>query len=66
MILTINGERKEIGGDLTVTGLLDQLKIDPETVVVERNLSILKREDHGEEVLEDGDSIEIIQMVDGG
>jgi sulfur carrier protein len=66
MILTINGERKEIGGDLTVTGLLDQLKIDPETVVVERNFSILKREDHGEEVLEDGDSIEIIQMVDGG
>jgi thiamine biosynthesis protein ThiS len=66
MVLTVNGQKKEIGGDLTVSGLLDELSIDPETVVVERNMNILKREDHGEEVLEDGDSIEIIQMVDGG
>ena len=66
MVLTVNGERKEISGTTTMTGLLDDLGINPETVVVERNMNILRREDLGEEVLEDGDTIEIIQMVDGG
>lgn len=66
MVLTINGEKKEIDGTGTVSGLLDKLGVSPETVVVEKNLNILSREDLGKEVLEDGDAIEIIQMVDGG
>ena len=51
---------------MTVTGLLEELKIDFETVVIERNLDILSHEDHGKTILEEGDSIEIIRMVDGG
>lgn len=66
MVLTINGEKREIDVTGTVSGLLDKLGINPETVVVERNMNILKREDLVKEVLEDGDAIEIIQMVDGG
>ena len=66
MILTINGEKREVDGIGTVSGLLDDLGIDPDTVVVERNMNILRQEDLGKEVLEDGDTIEIIQMVDGG
>ena len=66
MVLTVNGERKEIDAATTMTELLEKLGINPETVVVERNLNILKREDLEGEVLEDGDTIEIIQMVDGG
>lgn len=66
MELTINGEKRNIDGAGTVSGLLDELGISAETVVVERNMNILRREDLGKEVLEDGDAIEIIQMVDGG
>ena len=66
MELTINGEKRVIDGAGTVSGLLEKLGISARTVVVERNMTILKREDLGEEVLEDGDTIEIIQMVDGG
>jgi sulfur carrier protein len=66
VVLTINGEKREIDVTGTVSGLLDKLGINPETVVVERNMNILKREDLVKEVLEDGDAIEIIQMVDGG
>ena len=66
MVLTINGEKREVDGIGTVSGLLDDLGIDPDTVVVERNMNILRQEDLGKEVLEDGDTIEIIQMVDGG
>ena len=45
---------------------LQDLGIDPETVVIERNLDILNREDHGSILIQEGDSIEIIRMVDGG
>jgi len=66
MKITVNGEKQTIETEMTVTGLLEELKIDFETVVIERNLDILSHEDHGKTLLEEGDSIEIIRMVDGG
>ncbi len=66
MEITVNGEKQAIENSMTVTGLLEELKIDFETVVIERNLDILSHEDHGKTILEEGDSIEIIRMVDGG
>ena len=66
MEITINGEKQAIETSVTVAQLLEELGIDPETVVIERNLDILSYEDHGETLLKEGDSIEIIRMVDGG
>jgi thiamine biosynthesis protein ThiS len=66
MEIVLNGEQRRFDGSLTIMGLLKQLDIDPDTVVVERNLNILNRDDHGSEPVEDGDTIEIIRMVDGG
>jgi sulfur carrier protein len=66
MEITVNGEKQTFGTAVTVTGFLEDLGIDPETVVIERNLDILMLEDHGKTVLEEGDNIEIIRMVDGG
>ena len=66
MEITVNGEKQKLDGQVTVAQFLEGLEIDPETVVIERNLDILKLEDHGEILLEEGDSIEIIRMVDGG
>jgi len=66
MEITVNGEKQAIETSVTVTQFLEGLEIDPETVVIERNLDILKLEDHGKTLLEEGDSIEIIRMVDGG
>jgi sulfur carrier protein len=66
MEITVNGEKQTLKNQVTVEELLMELGIDPETVVIERNLDILNRDSHGETVIEDGDSIEIIRMVDGG
>lgn len=66
MDIILNGEKRSFDGPLTVETLLKKLNIDPDSVVVERNLNILNRDDHGEESLEDGDTVEIIRMVDGG
>jgi len=67
MEIKVNGEEKKLAGPITISGLLKELEIDPEkTVVVERNLEILNREDHEGQTLNAGDNVEIIQLVDGG
>ena len=66
MKLQINGTEKETNDNLTVTGLLESLEIDPGRVAVEVNLKIIKRCDFGEHQLNEGDVIEIVNFVGGG
>jgi thiamine biosynthesis protein ThiS len=66
MKLKINGEESEIADGLTVTALLEELKIRPARVVVERNREIIAREAYGITRLADGDTLEIVHFVGGG
>ena len=66
MEITVNGEKQTLDSAMTVGELLAKLGIDPETVVIELNLDILDRASHGDTAISEGDSIEIIRMVDGG
>lgn len=66
MELTVNGKKQELAEGLTVTGLLTQLKVVPERVVVEVNLDILKRAQFPQVTLKPGDQVEIVQMIGGG
>ena len=66
MKLKINGEEREIADGLTVTALLEELKIRPARVVVERNREIVARETYGITRLADGDTLEIVHFVGGG
>lgn len=66
MKLKINGEEREIADGLTVTALLEELKIRPARVVVERNREIVAREVYGITRLADGDMLEIVHFVGGG
>lgn len=66
MRLKVNGQEKEFPSVSTVAGLLEGLGIDPQGVIVEVNLEILKREEHPAWVFSEGDAVEIIRMVDGG
>ena len=66
MKLKINGEESEIADGLTVAALLEELKIRPARVVVERNREIVAREVYGVTRLADGDTLEIVHFVGGG
>jgi thiamine biosynthesis protein ThiS len=66
MRLMVNGEKREVPDGTTVTQLLETLKIVPERVVVEVNLTILKRAEHPTAVLTEGDQVEIVHFVGGG
>lgn len=66
MKLKINGEEREIADGLTLTALLEELKIRPARVVIERNREIVAREAYGATRLADGDTLEIVHFVGGG
>ncbi len=66
MNIILNGQKKEINQNLTVLQLLSELNIDPRKVAVERNLQLIRRTEHEQTMLNDGDNIEIINFVGGG
>ncbi|MGH9237958.1 MAG: sulfur carrier protein ThiS [Vicinamibacterales bacterium] len=64
--ITLNGEPFEIEQPLSVVALLDKLEIDARRVAVEHNLTIIKRQRFPEVIVNDGDSVEIVNFVGGG
>ena len=66
MELTVNGEKREVPEGATVSQLLETLQVVPERVVVEVNLTILKRAEYPGAVLKEGDRVEIVRFVGGG
>jgi thiazole synthase len=66
MTIVLNGDRVDVGGPLTVTGLLAQLGVDPRRVAVEHNLTVIKRAHYDSTQVQDGDQIEIVNFVGGG
>lgn len=51
---------------LTVTQLLEQLRIDARRVAVEHNFIVLKRTAYDTTTLTEGDQVEIVNFVGGG
>ena len=66
MEVVVNGEKRELPDGITVSRLLETMKVTPERVVVEVNLTILKRAQHASTILQEGDQVEIVQFVGGG
>jgi thiazole synthase len=64
--ITLNGDRHEVAGPLTVTDLLAQLGIDARRVAVELNLVVLKRDAFTATRIHEGDAVEIVNFVGGG
>ena len=66
MQVTINGKPTAAVTGSTIQSLLDQLRLDCQQVVVERNRDIVPRRRFGEEFLAEGDTLEIVHFVGGG
>jgi len=62
----INGEKKSLDGEISVSGLLAREGYDPQRVAVEKNGSIVPKNSYGSEILCDSDKIEIVCFVGGG
>lgn len=66
MQLTINGEMQQCEDDTTLLDYLQGSGVDVGAVVVELNRTIVNADDFGSTVLDDGDTLEVLQFVGGG
>jgi thiamine biosynthesis protein ThiS len=66
MNITLNGEKKEVPGELTVCGLLEFLKIRHQRVAVELNMEIVKKDKYAATAIKEGDNLEVVSFMGGG
>ena len=62
----LNGQIREVPGELSVRRLLEHLELRPELIVVERNRQILDRALYDQVTVTPGDEIELVHFVGGG
>ena len=66
MLVTLNGENKNVEDGSTVAELLRVLDLTPVRVAVEINEELVPRRTFAESSIKDGDRIEIVTFVGGG
>jgi len=70
MLITVNGESREVPAGTTLAMLVLQLSgetgRDQRGIAIERNLEIVPKSEHATTVIEPGDRIEVVQFVGGG
>ncbi|MDQ3713954.1 MAG: sulfur carrier protein ThiS [Acidobacteriota bacterium] len=66
MVITINGETKEIGQEVNLTNLLKFFALPHEQVAIEVNKQVVRKKDWENIKINEADKIEIIHFVGGG
>jgi thiamine biosynthesis protein ThiS len=66
MLITVNGEPREVAEHCTVLQLMRSLGVKPEITAVQRNADIIDRKSVGTTVLMEGDAVELVRIVGGG
>ncbi len=66
MKVFINGETREIIGELNITGLLRHFSLPQERIAIELNKQVVRKKDWENIKINDADKIEIIHFVGGG
>jgi sulfur carrier protein len=66
MEIIVNGEKVKVKDGAKVKDLFNLLDINEKRVVVEKNRVILRKNEMLDNILQEGDKLEIIQMVGGG
>jgi len=66
MIITINGKQEDINEKVTLLDFLKMKGLNPDTIIIEHNCNILKKEQLVSTKLNANDTLEIIRFVGGG
>lgn len=66
MQISLNGEIRQLRDGMTVADLVDELGMGDRRIAVEINLNIVPRSLHAQQVIHDGDKVEIVQAIGGG
>jgi len=66
VLVTINGESRDIPASLTLAALVRELGLTDGPVAIERNREVVPRAQHEHVLVEAGDVLEIVHFVGGG
>ncbi len=66
MVITINGEKKEIGQEVNLNDLLKFFVLPQERIAVELNKEVVRKKDWENICVKADDKIEIVHFVGGG
>ena len=66
MKIFINGETKEIAGEVNLVELLENFSLPQERIAVELNKEVVRKKDWETILVKDADKIEIVHFVGGG
>ncbi len=66
MKVFINGETKEIAGEVNLIELLDKFSLPQERIAVELNKEVVRKKDWENIKIKNADKIEIVHFVGGG
>ena len=66
MEVIVNGEKREIAGEMNLNELLANLALPRERIAVELNKEVVRKNDWETIRVKDADKIEIIHFVGGG
>ena len=66
MKITLNGKEHKLAHPMTVEALLGSLALKVGQVAIERNRTIVPRSTYGQEMLNEGDEIEVVHFIGGG
>ncbi len=66
MRIICNGEEQEVRAGITLIELLQDLELNPNTVVAECNGVIVRQEEYNDLVLPEDGILELIRFVGGG
>ncbi len=66
MRIILNGTEEVCPGRESLTDLLNRKSAETERLVVERNGWIIPRGQWTKEILEEGDTVEVVRLVGGG
>ena len=66
MLITVNGEPREVEENLTLLGLMEEVGVKPEITAVQRNEEIIDQKAVPSTFLAEGDAVELIRIVGGG
>ena len=64
--ILLNGESREIEGELSLDKLLDLFSLPQQRVAIELNRSVMRRIEWESTIVKDADKIEVIHFVGGG
>ncbi len=66
MIVFINGKKENVADNLTVSQLIDYLKLNRELIAVEINCNIVRKTEYNKYQLKENDEVEILTLIGGG